>query len=148
MKDDSKLFIGCLKSASRVSQQCLKHVLGMFRWIFKNIFRDVATFQGYFTDVLTVSQEGYLIVIDKVTGNILRSTYILNNKNKKVFPTGFIVAKSFVYVSLSNGRLLKVNIEDGKTKDIIKIDGDKISRPYILNKNMYILRNDAIVKVE
>jgi len=41
--------------------------------------------------VLTVSQEGYLIVIDKVTGNILRSTYILNNKNKKVFPTGFIV---------------------------------------------------------
>ncbi len=98
--------------------------------------------------VLTVSQEGYLIVIDKVTGNILRSTYILNNKNKKVFPTGFIVAKSFVYVSLSNGRLLKVNIEDGKTKDIIKIDGDKISRPYILNKNMYILRNDAIVKVE
>ena len=64
------------------------------------------------------------------------------------FPTGFIVAKSFVYVSLSNGRLLKVNIEDGKTKDIIKIDGDKISRPYILNKNMYILRNDAIVKVE
>ena len=44
--------------------------------------------------------------------------------------------------------MLKVNIEDGKTKDIIKIDGDKISRPYILNKNMYILRNDAIVKVE
>ncbi len=98
--------------------------------------------------VLTVSQEGYLIVIDKLTGNILRSTYILNNKNKKVFPTGFIVAKNFVYVSLSNGRLLKVNIEDGKTKDIIKIDGDKITRPYILNKNMYILRNDAIVKVE
>ena len=51
-------------------------------------------------------------------------------------------------MSLSNGRLLKVNIKDGKTKDIIKIDGSKISRPYTLNKQMYILRNDAIIKVE
>ena len=41
-----------------------------------------------------------------------------------------------------------MSIEDGKTKDVIKIDGDKISRPYILDKQMYVLRNDAIIKVE
>ena len=51
-------------------------------------------------------------------------------------------------MSLSNGRLLKVSIEDGKTKEIIKIDSGKISRPYILNKNMYILRDNSIIKVE
>jgi len=44
--------------------------------------------------------------------------------------------------------LLKVNIEDGKTKDIIKIDSGKISRPYIVDKKMYILRDNAIVKIE
>ena len=99
--------------------------------------------------VLTVSEEGYFFVIDKVNGNILRSTNIFNFKKKKnIYPTGFIVAKNHIYVSLSNGRLLKVNIIDGKTKDIIKIDGDKISRPYVLNRNMYILRNNAIVKID
>ena len=99
--------------------------------------------------VLTVSEEGYFFLIDKINGNILRSTNIFNFKKKKnIYPTGFIVAKDYIYVSLNNGRLLKVNIIDGKTKDIIKIDGDKISRPYVLNKNMYILRNNAIVKID
>lgn len=99
--------------------------------------------------VLTISKEGYFFVIDKTNGNILRSTNILDTiRNKNIYPTGFIAAKNYIYVSLSNGRLLKISIEDGKTKDIIKIDGDKISRPYILDKKMYILRNDAIIKVE
>ena len=84
-----------------------------------------------------------------MNGNILRSTYIFDKLNyKNVYPTGFIIAKNFVYVSLNNGRLLKVNINDGKIKNIIKIDGDRISRPYVHNKNMYILRNDAIIKIE
>ena len=99
--------------------------------------------------VFAISEEGYLIIIDKTNGNILRSTNILGSiKDKDVYPTGFIVAKEFIYVSLSNGRLIEVNTMDGKAKDIIKIDGDKISRPYILGKNMYILTDDAIIKVE
>jgi len=99
--------------------------------------------------ILTVSKEGYFFIIDKINGNILRSTSILDTiKNKNIRPTGFIAAKNFIYVSLNNGKLLKVSIEDGKTKDVIKIDRDKISRPYILKKQMYILRNDAIIKVE
>ena len=99
--------------------------------------------------ILTVSEEGYFIILDKNNGNIIRSTSILDTvKNKKIYPTGFIAAKNFIYVSLSNGRLLKVSIEDGKTKNIIKIDGGKISRPYILNKQMYVLRDNAIIKVE
>lgn len=99
--------------------------------------------------VLTISEEGYLFFIDKKNGNILRSTNILNTiKNKNIYPTGFIATKKFVYVSLSNGRLLKVGIEDGKTKDVIKIDNGKISRPYILDKQMYILRDNAIIRIE
>ena len=99
--------------------------------------------------VLSVSEEGYFFIIDKENGSILRSTNILDTvKHKDIYPTGFIAAKKYIYVSLNNGRLLKVSIEDGKTKDLIKIDGGKISRPYTLNKKMYILRNDAIIKVE
>ena len=99
--------------------------------------------------ILTISEEGYLFVLDKFNGNILRSTYILDSiKNKKVYPTGFVVAKNYIYISLKNGRLLKVKIEDGKTKDVFKIDGDKISRPYVANKKMYILKNNAIIKIK
>ena len=99
--------------------------------------------------VFTVTEEGYFIIIDKSNGNILRSTNILEIiKKKNIYPTGFIAAKNFIYVSLSNGRLLKVSIEDGKVKNIIKIDGEKISRPYILDKKMYVLRNNAIIKID
>ena len=99
--------------------------------------------------VFTVTEEGYFIIIDKSNGNILRSTNILEIiKKKNIYPTGFIAAKNFIYVSLSNGRLLKVSIKDGKTKDIIKVDGGKISKPYILNQQMYILRDNAIIKID
>lgn len=99
--------------------------------------------------ILTISEEGYFFVIDKSNGNILRSTNILDTiKSKNIYPTGFIAAKNYIYVSLNNGRLLRVKIEDGKTESIVKIDNNKISRPYILNKNMYILRDDAIIKIE
>ena len=120
---------------------------GIIKWEQKiNTYLDPSIIENL---VLTISQDGYFIIIDKRNGNILRSTNIFNSlNNKKIFPTGFIAAKKFIFVSLSNGRLLKVNIKDGKTKDIIKIDGSKISRPYTLNKQMYILRNDAIIKVE
>ena len=120
---------------------------GIIKWEQKiNTYLDPSIIENL---VLTISQDGYFIIIDKRNGNILRSTNIFNSLNyKKIFPTGFIAAKKFIFVSLSNGRLLKVNIKDGKTKDVIKIDGSKISRPYTLNKQMYILRNDAIIKVE
>ena len=99
--------------------------------------------------ILTISEEGYFFVIDKSNGNILRSTNILDTiKSKNIYPTGFIAAKNYIYVSLNNGRLLKAKIEDGKIESIVKIDNNKISRPYILNKNMYILRDDAIIKIE
>ena len=99
--------------------------------------------------ILTISEEGYFFVIDKSNGNILRSTNILDTiKSKNIYPTGFIAAKNYIYVSLNNGRLLKAKIEDGKIESIVKIDNNKISRPYILNKKMYILRDDAIIKIE
>ena len=31
--------------------------------------------------------------------------------------------------------------------DIVKIDNEKISRPYVLNKNMFILKDNAILKL-
>jgi hypothetical protein len=52
-----------------------------------------------------------------------------------------------VYLSLSNGRLIIIETLTGKPIDIKKIDNEKISRPYVLNNDMYIIKDNAILKL-
>tara|TARA_B100001057_G_scaffold108724_1_gene106593 strand:+ start:416 stop:1687 length:1272 start_codon:yes stop_codon:yes gene_type:complete len=98
--------------------------------------------------IFTVSNEGYLFVIDDRNGNIIRITDILNNfKNRKdLKPTGFIHGKYKIFVSLDNGRLLTINSTTGIQENITKIHGSKISRPYVLNNSMYLIKDNAIAK--
>ena len=49
--------------------------------------------------------------------------------------------------TMVSGKLIIANILDGKSIDLIKIDGNKISRPYILNRNLYVITNNSIVKI-
>ena len=101
--------------------------------------------------VFTVTLEGYLVVIDSRNGNIVRMTnifeYIKNHKKKNIKPEGFIVAKDEIYLSLNNGKLIVIDITTGRSKNILKIDNGKISRPYVLNNNMYIIRDNSIIKL-
>ena len=68
-------------------------------------------------------------------------------KKKNIKPEGFIVTNDKIYVSLNNGRLVEVDVISGKSVKIVKIDNEKISRPYVLNKKMYILKDKAILKL-
>ena len=101
--------------------------------------------------LISVSLEGYLIVIDKITGNIIKITDVFENfnpkKRKEIFPTGFIVGLKNIYLSTNIGRLLVIDIKSGKTISTLKIDNDKISRPHILNKNLYLVKDNAIIKL-
>tara|TARA_Y100001970_G_scaffold286678_1_gene409464 strand:- start:1443 stop:2750 length:1308 start_codon:yes stop_codon:yes gene_type:complete len=101
--------------------------------------------------VFTVTLEGYLAAIDSRNGNILRMTSIFdkikNYKKKKIKPVGFVVSNDKIYLSLNNGRLLIIEILNGKQLDIKKIDNEKISRPYILDNNMFIIKDNAILKL-
>ncbi len=101
--------------------------------------------------LITVSLEGYLIVIDKITGNIIKVTDIFNNfkpkKRKNILPTGFIVGLKNIYLSTNIGRLLVIDIKSGKTISTHKIDKDKISRPFVSNQNLYLAKDNAIIKL-
>jgi len=99
--------------------------------------------------IFTISNEGYLFIIDDRTGNILRITDILTNfKNRKnLKPIGFIHGKDNIFVSLNNGRLLIINSTTGIQEKIIKIHGSKISRPVIFKNSMYLIKDNAIVKI-
>ena len=100
--------------------------------------------------IFTINDNGYLIVIDKENGNILRSTNLKTNhkKYRNSKPTGFVIAKNKIYLSLNNGYLIKVNIMSGKPENAFKIANKFISRSYIVNKKLYILSNNKIQKFE
>ncbi len=101
--------------------------------------------------VFTITLEGYLAVIDARNGNIVRMTGIFdkikNYKKKNIKPVGFVVGTKNIYLSLSNGRIIVIEILTGRTKDLIKIDNEKISRPYIIDKEMFVIRDNAILKL-
>ena len=101
--------------------------------------------------VFTITLEGYFVAIDSRNGNIVRMTNIINKikkyKKENIKPIGFIVSQDKVYLSLSNGRLIIIETLNGKPIDVKKIDNEKISRPYVLNNDMYIIKDNAILKL-
>tara|TARA_Y100000741_G_scaffold225424_1_gene172153 strand:- start:2119 stop:3396 length:1278 start_codon:yes stop_codon:yes gene_type:complete len=99
--------------------------------------------------VITVSNEGYLFVIDQKNGNILRITNMLKNiKNKKnkIKPEGFILARNKIYLSLNNGRLIKTDLATNNEERVYKLTNSKILRPNIFSDKMYLLKHNAIIK--
>ena len=102
--------------------------------------------------IFSITNEGYLVIIDSRDGNIVRITDVFSEIKKKqrakINPVGFVVAKDNIYLTLDNGRLFVIDIKLGKTKSIIKIDNNKISKPFILNKNMFLIKDDSIIKLD
>ena len=101
--------------------------------------------------IFTISTNGMLIVMEKKTGNIVRITDVFSDlkdkERKRIKPIGFIVGKKIIYLSNSNGKLLLIDIENGKTKKILKVDNDKISRPSFLKNNLYVAKDNSIIKL-
>ena len=101
--------------------------------------------------LFTVSMEGYLLVVEKNSGKIIRATDIFKNikpkKRNKIKPTGFIMGNNNIYLTTDNGRLFVIDIATGKTISILKIDNSKILRPLVLNQNLYVVSDNSIIKL-
>ena len=101
--------------------------------------------------LFSISLEGFLFVTDVNSGNIIRITDIFKNfksKNRqKIKPTGFILGSSKIYVSTSNGKLLVIDTATGKINSILKIDNEKVSQPFIVDKNLFVIKDNAIIKL-
>ena len=100
--------------------------------------------------IFTVSNEGFLFIIDDSTGNIIRITDVLKNFKEKleIKPIGFIHAKNKIFLSLSNGSLVTINSSTGIQENVTKINNSKISRPYVLNNSMFLIKDNALAKIE
>ena len=100
--------------------------------------------------IITISEKGYLYIIDKKRGNILRVNDLQKNykikKRKDISVTGFIVAQNKVYLSNSDGKLIVADLSSGKILNINKISGGKILQPFVNNNNLFIINNGSIIK--
>lgn len=102
--------------------------------------------------IFTVTNEGYLIVIDKTTGNIIRITDIFDKfkikQRTKIKPVGFVIGLENLYLSTDNGKLLVIDVLTGRTNLILKIDKNKISKPFISNNSLYLVKDDSIIRLK
>jgi len=101
--------------------------------------------------LVTISDNGLLVVMNKETGQIIRINDLFKNikeKRKKNFqPIGFLVGKLNIYVSTNNGRILVVNFKEGKIEKTLKLDNNKLQRPVYFNKSLYIAKDDSIIRL-
>ena len=101
--------------------------------------------------LITISNEGLMIVLNKTDGNILRINDILKNTKKKrrkdFYPVGFIISDSKLYLTTSNGRLFIINFSDASLHKVFKLDKEKLQRPVYFNKELYIAKDNSIIRI-
>ena len=100
--------------------------------------------------VFTVSNEGYLYVLEKNKGNIIKVLDLFKNykekKRKNIKPVGFAIGKTDLYLTNTDGKMIVVDLKRGIIRRIEKISNNHISEPFIFNKNLFIIRNGAIIQ--
>ena len=101
--------------------------------------------------ILTISPKGYLHIIEKNSGDIIRTTDIFYNlkkrKREKIKINGFVSTKEKIYLSTNNGKIIKINIKDGSLDLIYRISRNKVSKPYVNNSKLFIVKDNGIVKI-
>ena len=72
---------------------------------------------------------------------------LTKKKRKVIKPVGFIVDNEKMFISSNRGHLLNINISTGKINSIVKIDNGSISRPFVFDQKLILVKNDAIIKL-
>ena len=101
--------------------------------------------------IFTISNDGYLFTIQKKQGNIIRINDLYKNYKKKIKEkfnsNGFLIGKDKIYLS-NNENLSVISLKNGKIIKNYKVARGKISAPYILNNNLYLIKNGSIIKYD
>jgi len=100
--------------------------------------------------IFTVSNDGYLFVIEKNNGNIIRITDLYEdykeNKRTDVKPTGFVIGTKNLYLTNNDGKMFVIDLISGKSIYNLKVANNFISEPFIFNKNLFVIRKGSIIQ--
>ena len=100
--------------------------------------------------IFTISNDGFLYVIEKNNGNIIRITDLYKNyKEKKranIKPIGFVIGSRNLYLTNSDGNMNVIDLVTGASIYNIKVAYNIISEPFIFNKNLFVIRKGSIIQ--
>ena len=100
--------------------------------------------------IFTVSNDGYLYVIEKNNGNIIRITDLYKNyKEKKradIKPIGFVIGSRNLYLTNSDGNMIVIDLVTGTSIYNVKVAYNIISEPFIFNENLFVIRKGSIIQ--
>ena len=121
---------------------------GLINW--KNQINSILTPTVIGKFLITVSDNGYLYIIEKKTGNILRINDLYKNikikKRNDIKPTGFFISMGKIYLTNDDGKLIIANVNTGEILDIVKVASDKILKPLVNDNNLFLIRNGSIIR--
>ena len=96
------------------------------------------------------SNEGFLYVIEKNKGNIIRVTNLFKNyklkKRKNIYPIGFAIGNKNLYLTNSDGKMIVVDLQNSSILKTDKVSSKLVSKPFIFNNNLFLVRNGSIVQ--
>ena len=102
--------------------------------------------------IITFSDNGYLFVIDKEQGNIIKIKDIYKmykDKNrKKIRPTGFSISQDKIYLSNNDGKLIILDLKTGNVLKAEKIARKIMSKPFLYNNHLFMIKNGTIIQYE
>ena len=100
--------------------------------------------------IITFSDNGYLFVIDKEQGNIIKIKDIYKmykEKNrKKIRPIGFSISQDKIYLSNNDGKLIILDLKTGNVLKAEKIARKIMSKPFLYNNHLFMIKNGAVVQ--
>ena len=97
-------------------------------------------------NVFTITNNGYLVNLEKDTGKIIRSVNILKNlkkKKRKTSISGFVIGSSKIYATTLNGYLIICSAASGTVESVKKIGDPVVASPIINNGSLYILTSKS-----
>jgi outer membrane protein assembly factor BamB len=100
--------------------------------------------------IFTISNDGYLYVIEKNNGNIIRITDLYENykeeKRADIKPIGFVIGTRNLYLTNNDGKMFVIDLVSGKSIRNLKVANSFVSEPFIFNKNLFIIRKGSIIQ--
>ena len=84
------------------------------------------------------------MLLNKKNGNLIRATKVINNIEKTKI-SGFLLTRNNIYIS-ANSNLVRIENNSGQFKELKKISRSAISKPFIFDKQIFIITDRFIKK--
>ena len=101
--------------------------------------------------IFSISSEGLLFILEKDSGNILRTTDVFNQlkkrKRKKIKPTGMIIDIDTIFITLNNGKIILANVNDGRAHSKFNISRSRISKPFVNKDYIFTIKDNEIIRL-